>query len=71
MPRTIPSGACRLPANAQADQAYTAIGQEFIQDTPLQNAMIAAGVANGGVIMTPRLMSSISDMVATESGGVA
>lgn len=55
------SGTDPLPANAQADQAYSAIGQEFVEDTPLQNAMIAAGIANGGVIMTPHLMSSIRD----------
>jgi len=50
-----------LPANSQAYQAYSAIGQKTIEDTPLQNAMIAAGIANGGVIMTPHLMSSIRD----------
>jgi penicillin-binding protein A len=50
-----------LPANSQALQAYASIGQEEIADTALQNAMIAAGVANGGVVMTPHLMSSIRD----------
>jgi peptidoglycan glycosyltransferase len=50
-----------LPDNAQAFQGYAAIGQREIADTALQNAMIAAGVANGGVIMTPHLMSSIRD----------
>jgi peptidoglycan glycosyltransferase len=50
-----------LPANSQAFQADAAIGQEEVQDTALQNAMIAAGVANGGVVMTPHLMSSIRD----------
>jgi penicillin-binding protein A len=50
-----------LPANSQAFQAYTAIGQYGIQDTALQNAMVAAGIANGGVVMTPHLMSSIHD----------
>ena len=34
---------CRCPPNAQAFQAYTAIGQEIVQDTALQNAMVAAG----------------------------
>ena len=38
-----------------------AIGQETIYDTALQNAMVAAGIANGGVVMTPHLMSSIHD----------
>jgi len=48
-----------IPANSQALQAYSAIGQETVYDTALQNAMVAAGIANGGVIMTPHLMSSI------------
>jgi penicillin-binding protein A len=50
-----------LPANSQAFQAYTSIGQYGVQDTALQNAMVAAGIANGGVLMTPHLMSSIRD----------
>ena len=54
-----------LPDNSQADQAYTAIGQEFVKDTALQNAMVAAGIANGGVVMTPHLMSSIHDSQGT------
>lgn len=49
-----------LPENSQAYQAYSAIGQKTINDTVLQNAMVAAGIANGGVVMTPHLMSSIS-----------
>jgi peptidoglycan glycosyltransferase len=50
-----------LPPNSQAFQGYSAIGQDYVQDTALQNAMVAAGIANGGVIMTPHLMSSIHD----------
>jgi peptidoglycan glycosyltransferase len=50
-----------LPESSQALQGYASIGQDVIADTALQNAMIAAGVANGGVIMTPHLMSSIRD----------
>jgi peptidoglycan glycosyltransferase len=50
-----------LPDNAQTDQADAAIGQKEVQDTALQNAMVAAGIANGGVIMTPHVMKSISD----------
>ena len=48
-----------IPPNAQALQAYTAIGQDTVADTALQNAMVAAGIADGGVVMTPHLMSSI------------
>jgi peptidoglycan glycosyltransferase len=48
-----------LPDNAQRLQGDTAIGQDTVADTALQNAMVAAGIANGGVVMTPHLMSSI------------
>ncbi len=40
--------------------AYSAIGQEDVSSTALQNALVAAGVANGGTIMTPHLLSYIS-----------
>lgn len=40
--------------------AYSAIGQEDVEATALQNALVAAGVADGGTIMTPHLMSYIS-----------
>ena len=57
----VPSTLTTLPDNAQAFQGFAAIGQKEIADTALQNAMVAAGVANGGVLMTPHLMSSIRD----------
>ena len=50
-----------LPDSAQALQGYSAIGQETVKDTALQNAMVAAGIANGGIVMKPHLMSSIRD----------
>jgi peptidoglycan glycosyltransferase len=40
--------------------AYSAIGQEDVSATALQNALVAAGVANNGVVMTPHLMSYIT-----------
>jgi peptidoglycan glycosyltransferase len=40
--------------------AYSAIGQEDVESTALQNALVAAGIANKGVIMTPHLMSYIT-----------
>jgi penicillin-binding protein A len=40
--------------------AYSAIGQEDVQATALQNALVAAGIADGGKIMTPHLMKYIS-----------
>ena len=61
LPNVIPSQVQQLPANAQRDQADVAIGQEFVKTTALQNAMVATGIANGGVVMTPHLMSQIRD----------
>jgi peptidoglycan glycosyltransferase len=43
-----------LPALAQAG-----IGQNDVQGTPLQMALVAAGVANGGEIMRPTVMEEI------------
>ena len=50
-----------LPDNSQSHLGQTAIGQYDVQTTALQNAMVAAGIANKGVLMTPHLMSSIHD----------
>jgi penicillin-binding protein A len=40
--------------------AYSAIGQEDVSTTALEDALVAAGVADGGKIMTPHLMASIT-----------
>ena len=45
-----------LPALAQAG-----IGQNDVSATPLQMALVAAAVANGGEIMTPRVLDTIRD----------
>ena len=50
-----------LPANSQAFLADDAIGQYGVKATALQNAMVASGIANGGVLMTPHLMTSIEN----------
>jgi peptidoglycan glycosyltransferase len=50
-----------LPDNSQSHLGQTAIGQFDVSTTALQNAMVAAGIANKGVLMTPHLMSSIHD----------
>ena len=50
-----------LPDNSQSHLGQTAIGQFDVSATALQNAMVAAGIANKGVLMTPHLMSSIHD----------
>jgi len=49
-----------LPDSAQALQGYSAIGQDTVAETALQNAMVAEGIADGGTVMTPHLMSSIT-----------
>lgn len=47
----------RMPDQINAPQeALTAIGQYDVRVTPLQVAMIAAGVANDGVVMQPYLI---------------
>jgi penicillin-binding protein A len=43
------------------DTARLAIGQERLAVTPLQMAMVAGAVANGGMAMAPRLMTRIVD----------
>lgn len=41
--------------------AKSAIGQQDVSATPLQMALVAAGIANDGVIMTPHVMAEIRD----------
>jgi penicillin-binding protein A len=45
----------------QAQAAQSAIGQYNVQMTPLEGAMMAAGVADGGVIMQPYLVKEQLD----------
>ena len=40
--------------------AYSAIGQQDVQATPLEMALVAAGIANGGTIMTPHVLDHIT-----------
>jgi peptidoglycan glycosyltransferase len=47
--------------NNAPSQAYSAIGQQNVGATALQNALIAAGIANKGVVMSPHLVSQIRD----------
>lgn len=49
------------PNGALIFLAYSAIGQKYTQATPLQMAMVAATVANGGKEMVPHVMQSIRD----------
>lgn len=41
--------------------AYSSIGQGDVSATPLQMALVAAGIANGGKIMQPHLLAEIRD----------
>jgi peptidoglycan glycosyltransferase len=43
----------------QAELAISSIGQQNVQITPLQGAMIAAAVANHGTLMKPYLVDSV------------
>jgi peptidoglycan glycosyltransferase len=49
--------------------AYSAIGQYNVAASALSNALVAAGVANGGVVMTPYLVQQVTnsdgDVVST------
>jgi peptidoglycan glycosyltransferase len=47
-------------ANNIPGLAYSSIGQENVRSSALQDALVAAAVGNGGVLMTPHLMSFIT-----------
>jgi peptidoglycan glycosyltransferase len=50
----------QVPADMNPPQsAQAAIGQYDVRVTPLQMAMVAAGVANGGVVMKPYLVQTV------------
>jgi peptidoglycan glycosyltransferase len=54
------SVASRFPENPNAPQtAQSAIGQFDVRATPLQMAMVAAAVANRGVLMAPYLVKNV------------
>jgi penicillin-binding protein A len=50
------------PSNpaTQVDPGRLAFGQEALLTTPLQMAMVAAGVANGGVVMKPHVVGRVT-----------
>jgi len=54
---TVPHQDC----SAQILLAYASIGQDCTVASPLQMALVAAGIANGGVVMTPHVMYAIRD----------
>lgn len=52
--RVTPSGLG--PITGKPQEAFTAIGQQDVRVTPMQMAMVAAGVANKGTVMQPYLV---------------
>lgn len=53
-----------LPTTAPMDElhvAWAAVGQENVLATPLQMALVAAGVANGGQVPKPYLVQDVKD----------
>ena len=50
-----------LRRNDPVDLARVAIGQERLLTTPLQVAMVAAAVANGGKLMKPQIWNRVGD----------
>ncbi len=62
LPGTVPSyfPTAASFANNIPGLGYSAIGQENVRSTALQDALVAAAVGNGGVEMTPHLMSFIT-----------
>lgn len=52
--------ASRFPADLNPPQlAQSSIGQFSVQATPMQMAMVAAAIANGGVVMQPNLVRTV------------
>jgi len=49
----------------QPQLAFTAIGQLDVAATPLQMALTAGGIGNGGVVMSPHVLGKITDAAGT------
>ncbi|RBP99620.1 peptidoglycan D,D-transpeptidase FtsI family protein [Bifidobacterium xylocopae] len=58
--RPMKATASKFPADASPDKlAQASIGQGDTTTTPMQNAMVAAAVANGGKLMQPTLVDRV------------
>lgn len=57
-----PLAVSKYPSNGgdKAKQARAAIGQQDVIATPLQMAMVSAGIANGGEVMKPYLVDRVT-----------
>ena len=64
-PLEVGSSKSRMPSSDElgspAFRAQAAIGQFQVSATPMQMALVAAGVAHGGQVMRPRLVREIQD----------
>jgi peptidoglycan glycosyltransferase len=54
-----------LSPNAPIDPARTAIGQANLVTTPMQMAMVAGAIANGGVVMKPTIVDRVRSPTGT------
>jgi penicillin-binding protein A len=59
--RTEASSYPEIPDDRAPERAKAAIGQQDVVATPLQMALVAAGVANGGEVLRPRLVREVID----------
>ena len=64
------------PVSDAAALGMSSIGQKDVALTPLQNAMVAATIANRGIVMQPYLVDSLkgpdlATLSTTRSGGTA
>lgn len=58
----LPSAASQFPTDLGSNDpltAYSAIGQYNVKATPLQMAMVAAGIANKGAVMKPYVVQEV------------
>jgi peptidoglycan glycosyltransferase len=55
------SGFPDVPDDEEPLRAFAGIGQGNVVGTPLQMALVAAGVANGGDVPRPRLVDKVTD----------
>jgi len=66
IPLAIPFATGRFPVASYFEQndplvAISAIGQDNVLANPMQMALVASAVANGGIMMRPRLVTEIRD----------
>lgn len=57
----LPGSGCDEPSLDEPQTAFSSIGQFSVRVTPLQMAMVAAAVANGGNLVRPHVVREIQD----------